>query len=484
MTTPPPSLLGTRFPHDRSPEMTINTDPERPALVVTDYDPRTLIVDLNIRDLKPDKGLVDSIRDLGVLQPVIGYRRIDGSVRVRYGHRRTLAAIEAGRTAVPVLVVADEADGGDVDRILGQYAENKHREGLTVADEAGVVAQLLDLGLTAAQVQKRTRMPKAAVAAAKTLHGSAIATQAAAAHPELTIDQAAAIAEFDQDAAAVSRLVQAARYGDGQFKHGVEQLREERADEQAYAAAAAACEADAITVVEKRPSWDFSVERLADADGQPLTDETHKACPGHVAHLVQGWDDDSDTVAWRPQFYCSDPPANGHQQRFGSTAAGGIDLEAQRADRSNVIKGNKAWRTAETVRRDWLTQFLARKEAPKNALRYVIESITPTYCELTRSGAAAHELAGKLLGLDISVAEAVTVARASDARALVITLGLVLSATEAETDVHAWRTGPANHPHIARYLKALTGWGYTLSPIEQAVADGKNWAPAESGASR
>jgi ParB family chromosome partitioning protein len=459
--------------------MTISTDRMSPAQLVVELNPADLLIDVNIRDLKPDPGLVASIRDLGVLQPIVGYRTLGNAIRVRFGHRRTLAALEAGLERVPVLVVADEAapgGPGDVERILGQYAENKHREGLTVTDEAGVVAQLLDLGLTAGQVQKRTRMPKAAVAAAKALRASPIASETAAAHPELTLDQAAALAEFDDDPAALRRLVQAAKFGEGQFRHAVEQVREQRASAKAYAAAAAAAEADGIKVVEVQPPGETAVKLLRAADGQQLTDEAHKDCPGRIAVVEEGWADDSDVMVWRPKFYCADPAANGHLPRDGA-AAGGVDLEAQRADRFRVIKGNKAWRNAETVRRTWLAEFLARKEAPKNGLRYVIESVTPVYCDFQRSAQGAHDLARELLRIETSIAEAVSVARASDARALVITLGLVLSATEIEAGVNVWRS-PAQHSHIARYFKALVGWGYTLSEIEQAVADAKTWEPA------
>ena len=64
-------------------------------LTVEEIDPRTLLVNLNIRDAQPDKDLIASIKDQGVLQPVIAYRTADGEIRVRYGNRRTLAAISA-----------------------------------------------------------------------------------------------------------------------------------------------------------------------------------------------------------------------------------------------------------------------------------------------------------------------------------------------------------------------------------------------------
>src|SRR5262245_11647764 len=121
-----------------------------PAAVLVEYlDPGRLLTDVNIR-LSPrlDKDFLASVKAHGVLVPVIAVPTTDDRIRVRYGHRRTLVAIEAG-VRVPVLIVASETDGdeAEVDRIVGQYAENTHRAGLTVSERAGVVRQLLDLGL-------------------------------------------------------------------------------------------------------------------------------------------------------------------------------------------------------------------------------------------------------------------------------------------------------------------------------------------------
>jgi len=107
---------------------------------VEQVDPTTLLVDVNVRsETVADKDFIASVRDLGVLQPIRAVRTADGGLRVETGHRRTLAAIEAGLATVPVLVVADERsdDAGTVERIERQYAENEHRTGLTTTDRLG-----------------------------------------------------------------------------------------------------------------------------------------------------------------------------------------------------------------------------------------------------------------------------------------------------------------------------------------------------------
>jgi len=67
-----------------------------------ELDPRSQLVDVNIRtDARLDKDFIASIKDLGVLVPITAVRTAGGEVRVRFGHRRTLAAIEADLATVP-----------------------------------------------------------------------------------------------------------------------------------------------------------------------------------------------------------------------------------------------------------------------------------------------------------------------------------------------------------------------------------------------
>jgi ParB family chromosome partitioning protein len=77
-----------------------------------------------------------------VLVPIVAIDTPDG-VRVRFGHRRTLAAVEAGLDTVPVLIVDPgsedpDSESAQIDRLVTQHVENAHRAGLTTADEVEV----------------------------------------------------------------------------------------------------------------------------------------------------------------------------------------------------------------------------------------------------------------------------------------------------------------------------------------------------------
>ena len=59
----------------------------------TTADPRTLLVDLNIRhDSKADADLIASVKEHGVIVPINVVRTASGELRVRHGHRRATGA--------------------------------------------------------------------------------------------------------------------------------------------------------------------------------------------------------------------------------------------------------------------------------------------------------------------------------------------------------------------------------------------------------
>ena len=160
--------------------MTIAPTTTPSAVTRVELDPRTLLVDVNIRtDVQLDKAFIASIKDHGVLVPITAVRTAGGDVRVRFGHRRTLAAIEAGLATVPVEIVGDEAtdDAAQIARILTQHAENAHRAAPTSSEQLGVMEQLSAFGMSAAQIAKRTKIKRGQVDASLAVVGSDLAKQ-------------------------------------------------------------------------------------------------------------------------------------------------------------------------------------------------------------------------------------------------------------------------------------------------------------------
>lgn len=482
-------------------------------ITLEQLDPNELIIADNVRlDPKLDRGLIASIKARGVLTTIDAWRDAEG-VHVLRGQRRTLAARQAGAATVPVAVSATRPE--EADRLVDQWVENEHRAALTNSERIQAVEQMTLVGLSEAQIAKRTGTKRAAVKAAITAAGSGASRDAA---DMLTLEQAAALAEFDGDSEAIEALLFAAE--DGQFDHALSRLRQDRAEAEAIASLTDQLRAEGKTMADERPGYgnDFTrpiqLDRLTDRDDkEPITEAEHTDCPGHAYYVsMQGVDtysdaegnalsedevdnlveaesrahaeaDGSQLARWQAldklnikrewsrqavaEPICAEPTRHSARYTYGTSepkklAADMTDDERQtaKAERQKVIANNKAWRAAEPVRREWLAEFATRKTAPKGAEAYV----------------AAHALryhdpkcVGRLdvIGLSGSTVEA-ELDTCTPKRALQLALIIGLTEWEASTSTDTWR-----RPNDVdrRTLRQLGEWGYTLSEVEAEVAD-------------
>jgi len=101
-----------------------------------------------------------SIREIGVLQPVLVRPLDDGTYQLVAGERRWRAARRAGLPLIPAIVrIAD--DLATVERAL---VENLHREDLTPLEEAAAFQQLAeDFGLTHEQIARRVGKSRSSI---------------------------------------------------------------------------------------------------------------------------------------------------------------------------------------------------------------------------------------------------------------------------------------------------------------------------------
>ncbi|WP_040624057.1 ParB/RepB/Spo0J family partition protein [Mycobacterium parascrofulaceum] len=310
-------------------------------------DPQSLTLELNVRDIADlDSQFVASIKEHGVLIPIAAVRGADGTVWVRAGQRRTLAARAANLTTVPVYVrpasASDEADQL-VERVSEQLVENDQRKQLTEAQRARGIQQMLDAGVSVTKVAKKLSVAKDTVKAAEIAAKSA-AAMAALDGGQLSLTEASAITEFEDMAGAVDRLIEAA--GTRRFEHTVAQLREERASAEAEAQAAQVYTDKGFLVLAERPgSWDpaciplryLVTEDGAEADDTAVTNPAHWAvllyedtalCDVETGEIVDedsvDWDNTEDqpdaepaeglrhaktvteTTVFVPEYYCVD----------------------------------------------------------------------------------------------------------------------------------------------------------------------------------
>lgn len=106
-------------------------------------------------------GLSASIRQLGLLQPVVVRRTAGpGAYELVMGERRWRAAQRAGLSTIPAIVI-DTDDSGSLERAL---VENVHRQDLNPIEEAAAYRQLLEeAGLTHEQLAERMGLSRPAV---------------------------------------------------------------------------------------------------------------------------------------------------------------------------------------------------------------------------------------------------------------------------------------------------------------------------------
>jgi ParB family chromosome partitioning protein len=147
--------------------------------------------------------------------------------------------------------------------------------------------------------------------------------------------------------------------------------------------------------------------------------------------------------------------------------------DEQKAERRKVITNNKAWETAALVRREYVTELVARRSVPKGTLRYVTEVIMADPAGLA---AGNGDGVASLIGKDTNpgrtwdrTAALALASDASDARLPLVLLAQVAASVEARFgERQGWR-----HPALAlaAYLRFLATCGYGLSEVEQEIAD-------------
>lgn len=457
--------------------MTTTTEALAVSTTFADLDPRTLLIEANVRaQAHLDAQFLASLREHGVLMPVLVQRTAEG-LHVRAGQRRTLGAIEADLATIPARIV--EGDEDQARRILEQMAENDDRRDMNDTDRAAAYQQLALLGVSAEKIARKRGVTKETVQAGITVAGSAAATAALGEH-DLTLEEAALFAEFEDDKEATATLARNVGRSWGGLAHTAQRIRDQRAEAAAVAMVTQSLTEQGVRIIARasgyydKPTYKEVGTLRNKGEKAALSPTTHAACPGHAAYI----DKDGAPVA---VFVCTDPKANSHlkiAEAHDPNQEKAPVEEKARAARREVIENNKAWRSAEVVRREWLASFAARKTAPKGAAEFVVRFLASDVYLLSKAAEKRHALAAQWLGLKLVSGQygppradfdALT-AKASTARAQVITLVLILAAIEENTGTHTWRQPGAR---TTEYFQTIETWGYTLSEVEQIVRDAK-----------
>ncbi|MEU2004487.1 ParB/RepB/Spo0J family partition protein [Rhodococcus sp. NPDC019627] len=226
--------------------------------------------------------LTESIREHGVLQAIKAVRYADGTIRVRDGQCRTLAARDAGLTRLPALVTPDTATSDTergIERITQQIVANDHRNDLTAGQRAAGVAQMLDLGASVTKVSKAIQLPREQVKALAAV-GASVTVRERLDQGQLTLERAQVIADFDiaGDDDAVAELLSPQCWN---FRATAERLRRDRAERAARADAAAPYAERGYVILTEEPSIveHITLDDLRTTTGEPVTAEHTTTTP-------------------------------------------------------------------------------------------------------------------------------------------------------------------------------------------------------------
>ncbi|MDE8669939.1 ParB/RepB/Spo0J family partition protein [Pseudarthrobacter sp. H3Y2-7] len=429
-------------------------------------DPATLTVDVNVRkDAALTADFIASIKEHGVMEPVIAHRKDDGTVHVLMGQRRTRAAVEARREAIPVMIIQSPEEA---ERIVTQVVENIQRAELTEADEADAYHQLSLIGVSAAAIAKKTGRTKTTVESA--LKAKSSDAGAAALGKGWSIEEALIMAEFEGNRDATAELESVIMDEPGQLLHVAQLLRDRRESAAALAALTEELEAHGKIIVEDAGHYadeeNLYVSAANRADGEPATDEDANAYvistdyrgQHNAKPAITGWKE----LGFTPRYERYDG---------GRQAQKGPMTEEQKAERKTLIENNKSMVSATTVRRHFVKSLLARKQAPKGWQYFTVHAIT--HHPETASGYDG-KVAAELVGAKVEESNAWAwnplrehVAKTT-ARPEFSLIALVCAGYEKTIAKDSWRSPSQTHRD---YLKQLVLWGYTASETEQIILD-------------
>lgn len=495
-------------------------------------DPGVIILGANVRvDLRTDKEFRKSIKERGVLEPVTVYRDTEARYVLLRGQRRTVTAAEVGTPTglIPAWVVPEPAD---LDRISDQIVENIHRADMRDSEIVAGVEQLALIGASAAQITKRLSVPRPRVDAALVVTKSD-QTRNRLESGDLTLEDAAIFAEFEHDPDAVKRLERRKKWGNS-LEHEAQRLRDEAIERAAFDAEVERLRAEGLPVLSGNEAAEarrgIRVERLRTSEGEPVPADEWANLPSAAVIVVEEWqypedetndesEDESGEQASEDDAYDEDDSGDGFDEDvepvkvyvpvwvvtdsaaveeagyvlpYGPTSSGTgqarqeteEQAEARRAERRTVIANNKAWTSAETVRRQWLAGFFARKTAPKGAEALICEAVVTGKHSLRKAMESNHPRLRELVGVGADKGRwnsdgevAALAAKATTPKgATMTTLAAVIAAWEDSTGKHTWRN-PGEWD--ARVLGALIEWGYEASEVEGILLDRDTEAETE-----
>src|SRR6266516_4213376 len=230
-------------------------------------------------DLTPE--FCASIASNGVRVPLLITHDADGGYRVIEGHRRLAAAVKAGLAEVPCDLDPDRADD-DAGQYLDMVTANSgaYRKNFAPLEEATALFAAHEAGATRTRIRKATgrKLPEVKIALAAGRLSATTREQAAGLDRQLTLDELARLAEFEDDPDAMDQLIRAVTYR-RPLEHVAERIRQDKAEAAEHERIRAELETAGCPVTDEIVPGSSLLTSLAH-DGEDLTPDKHGNCPG------------------------------------------------------------------------------------------------------------------------------------------------------------------------------------------------------------
>ncbi|MFE9559090.1 ParB/RepB/Spo0J family partition protein [Streptomyces sp. NPDC006692] len=483
------------------PRATVRSTEQAPELyemLVVHLDADSIVRDgCNARetDAAPDDTLINSVKTVGIQDPISVRPLGDGTFGAFKGWRRAQAQQIANATAeqdsrtpatVPAYVRSDLVGRDSWTRFLS-LIENEHREDMSERDKVKSV-ELALVGMSEVeqtQAAKALGVRRGAVGHARTAQKLDDAALRRASAGGMDLEQTAQLAEVTEVPGAERRLQAALRRdqeqgegGRGHWDQEVALLRAELADRQAREQALAALKEAKIRLLPHPNHTSFGAKdtsrplsELTTPLGNPLTADNHSGCPDHSARLDE---------AHQPVWHCADPAAHGHKVRPEARKPKNPLSPAEAAKRSNSIASTRAWKAAREPRHAFLAKLCRTKSLPEAARSFALTHFVARCADKRDPEVLARILTAKTSGGE-GPSAALTVPKARDTHLVFANV-----AAAFEYDLREDKAWTAIGAPAAEWLLLLESLGqeantYALSEVEaQAIARYRP-EPAPSG---
>ncbi|GGS84824.1 hypothetical protein GCM10010156_49310 [Planobispora rosea] len=485
MSSPSPAALSDDAP---APEATAADPLDGP-----DYPPHARIpvkrLEKNPRNTRTDYGIteefIQTIADGdGPENDLVVFPSPDnpGMFRVHDGHRRLFALQQLANR---------EENGGDrtvwcrirpelvnnlKGMLLGQLTTSLHHKPLTDPEVGQTLFSLDEMGVDIATLQKATGKSRkdveTAIAAGHLSEDSRAVL--AAANRQTTYEEEALLAAQEQDPDvpddAVEEMRQLIAKGAG-INYAINVVTTTRREAAEMARLIDELQTAGVSVTEEMPEEAVSLWRLQDADGATFTEQTHTTCPGHGAYFPS---------RTRPSFYCTCPQTHGYEPPQARQRE-----EKPKLPTAQVRAGNTAWRESGKERLTWWKGKLATQSDPnQKVLKIIVELLAVDPPEPLRDLFGTIHLKEFFTDLVGKVPSRSTVSKAATGRLTWMLMKRIVAAmeywmTQPSYSDHLWRTDALGRPEsravAQRWLQICEKLGHTLQPIEQAVAQGRDY---------